>query len=263
MKAKITKVSTSIIDVVINRVDPAIIEGDLSLMLYISKGAIETVMTLPYTNREVGYSFNLSKRLPRSLGDFEYVVSLSGGGLLDETKKSSLSGNVPHHISGVIKRIRHDFTIISKKYNGSVAYFFKKIKGETTCPDCWDKDLRSSNNSNCKTCGGTGYISYFTNPYKTYCGEIKWSNETYTTEDPGKSMPTTTVSISALADLILTTDDIVYYVNTGDFLRVVSRTVSEMRANPVLQTLVSNTIPSNFPDAEICKKNAIESGFKL
>ena len=263
MKVKLTKVSTYVIGVVINSADPSITEGEISLVLSIGKDNSKTVMTLPYSNREVLYSFNLSKKLPRSLGDFYYIVSISDGSNTDATKKIGLFGNIPHHISGAIKKIRHDFGIIAKNYNGSEAYFFKKLKSEEVCPDCWDRDLRASSNSNCKTCGGTGYVTYFTNPYKTYCGEIKWSNETYKTEDPGKSMPTTTVSISALADLILTTDDIIYYVSTGDFFRVVSRTVSEMKGNPVLQTLVSNMIPSNFPDAEICKDLVIQRGLKL
>jgi hypothetical protein len=185
---------------------------------------------------------------------------VSNGERKDETRKTTLFKKLQPHLSGLSKKIRHDFDIVSRNYNGSVCYFFKKLPGEEHCSECWDNDIGGSNNSNCQVCGGTGFLRYFSRPFKTVCGPISWQQETYSVDNPGKTLANPSVSINALADVVMTTDDIIYYKNTAEFYRVTSRTVSELKAHSVLQTLNANLIPSNYTDSEICKKLLQEDG---
>ncbi len=263
MKASLLKHTTSELTVLVSNVDQSIVDGTITLSLFIGKDNTEDIYELAYSKLDLVYVFDLSKKLPRSIYDMQYIVKVSSETKEDKTKKLIISKKLPPHLSGPLKKIKRDFMITSKHYNGSKAYFFKKLPGEQTCPNCWDRDLKSSNNSNCKICGGSGYMQYFANPFLTYCGPVKWSNEGYQVQSTGKEMASTTVTISALADFIMTTDDIIYYVKTGDFYRVLSRTVSELQTASVLQTMVSNLIPSNYPDAEICAGILEDSGAKL
>ncbi len=254
MKVKALKRSTDIIRIIISTPPLNIKDGTITLNLYLSKNDKEKLISLPYSNLTVSYDFNFSKILPRNISDFEYNIVVSDDNSTEETRKVRLFPSLPHHLSGAIKKIQHDFSIISRKYNGSEALFFKKIPGEDNCTECWDNDLQSSNNSNCPVCGGTGKMRYFSNPYKTICGPIKWQQETYSIDNPGKALASTSVMISSLPDLMLTTDDVIFYKKTGEFFRVVSRTVSELQTMPSLQNFVANLIPSDYPDAEICSK---------
>lgn len=263
MKASILKHTTSELTVLVQDVNSKIESGSIILKLFIGKNNSETIHKLAYSKVDLVYTFDMSKKLPRSLMDMIYIIEIFDETNKDVSKKISISKKMPPHLSGPLKKIKHDFLITAKNYNGSKAYFFKKLPGEKVCEACWDKDLKASNNSNCKTCGGSGYIRYFANPYLTYCGPVKWANEAHRTQSSGKELASTTVTISALADFIMNTDDMIYYVKTGDFYRVISRTVSEIQASPVLQALVSNLVPSNYPDAEICANILDNNGAKI
>jgi hypothetical protein len=254
MRTTLKKASTNVLTAYITDVNPSIKSGKVHLKLFLKKGNEEVISELEYSNDIIEYVFDMSKKLPRNISDFDYKIVVFDDRNIDETRKLKLFGNAPYYLSGVIKKIRHDFDIVSRKYNGSYGYFFKKLPGEEKCPECWDKDLGGSNNSNCPICGGTGKMRSFTNPVKVSCGPIKWQQETYSIDNPGKVLANPSVSISAIADIVLTTDDIIYYERTGEFYRVVNRTVSEIQTFPVLQTLVANLLPSGVSEAEICDK---------
>lgn len=260
MRAKLTKISTNILRAIVSDVDPSIKDGTIELILFLKKGNEEVVSTLNYSFDKLDYEFDMSKKFPRNIVDFDYKIIVKNDSKQEETRRLKLYGNLPKHLSGAAKKIRNDFDIVSRNYNGSVAYFFKKLPGNERCPICWDEDLQSSNNSNCPSCNGTGKVRYFSSPFKTVCGPIKWQNEAFTIDNPGKVLASPTVSISALADLVLTTDDIIYYKATSEFYRVISRTPSELQGYAVLQTLVANLLPSNYTDAEICLKKLEEEG---
>jgi hypothetical protein len=260
MNVKLSKISTNILKAVVSDVDNRIKSGKISIFLFLKKDNTEEVLTLPYSSSELSYIFDMSKKFPRNIVDFDYQIKVCDGNTCDETRRLKLFGSLPPHLSGAVKKIQYDFDIVSRRYNGSVAYFFKKLPGDEKCSECWDNDLDGSNNSNCSVCGGTGKIRSFTNPYKTICGPIKWQQETYAIDGPGKTLANPTVSISAIADVVMTTDDIIYYASTSEFYRVINRTVSEVKSFPVLQTLISNLIPSGYTDAEICQKKLIEKG---
>jgi len=71
---------------------------------------------------------------------------------------------------GIIKLKTHEFLIKAKKINGNKLLIFKNLFTKDYCPKCWDNDLKSSNNTNCPLCGGTGYIDKFSQPFFTWGG---------------------------------------------------------------------------------------------
>jgi hypothetical protein len=209
---------------------------------------------MDYDNRKLDYEFNLSRKEPKSVADFDYFAEVTSGENSERSRKAKLFGGAPHHISGAVKKIQNDFRVVAKTHNGSIVYMFKRIPGEARCPECWDEDLMSSNNSNCPVCGGKGFMSYYSTPYKTYGSAINFANEKYGTQDQGKTMENTSVTMSAVADFVLTTDDMVYYDKTGDWYRVKARTISELQTVPVLQNLIMDLMPSDSPEVEIAEK---------
>lgn len=254
MKASVEKKSTSIIGVYIK--EPSKIqEGEISLKLVKDRKDSYVVAKLPYARDIFYYEFDLSRKEPKSVGDFDYIAEVSSeDGETESTKKMKLFRGLPHHISGAVKKIRSDFRIVAKTHNGSIVYLFKRLPSEEHCPECWDKDLMASNNSSCKSCGGTGFIRTYSKPFKTYGSAINFVNEKYGTQDQGKTMEDTSVVLSTIADFVLTTDDMLYYEKTGDFYRVKARTISELQSYPVLQKLVLDLMPSGAPETEVVRK---------
>lgn len=250
MKISLSKKSTSILDVFIKDVSQ-IKSGIISLYIYLGKDNSEKIAELPYERDELYYSFDLSRREPKSIGDFDYYVEVSDGSSSEESRKAKIMRGVPHHIAGAVKKIQNDFRIVAKTHNGSRIYMFKKMPGDEKCTECWDEDLMASNNSNCPICGGTGFVKYYSKPYKSYGSAINFVNEKYGTQDQGKTMEDTTVRMSAIADFVLTTDDMVYYEKTGDIYRVKARTLSELQTIPTLQMLIMDLMPSDAPESEI------------
>ena len=260
MRVKLFKISTNIIRLIITDVSPPIENGTLKLFLFIDRQNQEFLESCSYNIRQVDYQFDFSKKLPRNIGDLTFKVVIEGVDRFDEARKVEYQGKPPRHLSGIIKKVRYDFRIVSKHYNGSEAYFFKKINGDEKCPDCWDEDLMASNNTACKTCGGTGHIKRFTNPFKTICSHLRSANDGYFTDMGGKELNSYSAMVSSVADLILTSDDILYYVNTSEFYRVVSVTLSNIKSYPVLQGLNINILPSNSPDARVCRQLLNQTG---
>lgn len=254
MKAEVIKVSSDLIRIIVLDPPSLVEEGTIELNLFFEKKHIENIASAPYRKDELAYNFDFTKKLPRNIGDFNYVVKVSDGTNSEETKKISLIKRIPHHLSGLVKKIQGDFKTVAKNYNGSDAFFFKKIPGDKKCTQCWDNDLEGSNNSNCPVCGGTGKVRYFSRPYKTICGPIKSQHDGYAVDKPGKAIADTSVTISSIADMLLTTDDVIFVVRTGEFYRVEDRTVSEVKSIPVLQTLNAHLIPTGYPDEEICRQ---------
>jgi len=254
MNAYLEKSSTSIIDAFIR--EPSKIDsGTIRLKLVQDKRNNYSVSELPYRKNIMHYEFDLSRREPKSIGDFDYILEVEDrNGNIEETKRMKLFRGAPHHISGAVKKIRNDFRIVAKTHNGSVVYLFKRLPSDEHCKLCWDNDLMASNNTSCSACGGTGFIRIYSKPYKTYGSSIDFTNEKYGTQDQGKTMEDTSVILSTIADFVLTTDDMLFYAKTGDFYRVKARTVSELQSYPVLQKFVLDLMPSDSPEAETARK---------
>ena len=255
MKVKIDKLSTSILRVIIISMDSSSIDiGNISISLSSTKKESTLVSSIPYEKAQLVYEFDLSEHSIKNPGDFSYVIMIADTTTNESSKPTKIASGAPFYISGAIKKIQNDFRIVAKQYNGSIIYLFKKIVGDAVCLECWDSDLMGSSNSNCTTCGGTGKMTYYSNPYKTYGDAIKFSDEKFGTQDSGKVMENTMVQMATIADFILTTDDMVYYENSGDWYRIKTRTVSELKSYPVLQKFIMDIMPSGAPETEIAYK---------
>ena len=260
IKAKIQKEGSSILRVFINNFDAPIKSGIIKLKLVVDRKNSTVVAEQPFDFLTLVYDFNLSGNSPYNIGDYDYIVEIDDGEQQDYSRPIKLFGGAPVYIRGAIKKIRDDFRRVAKSLNGSVVYLFKRIPGSQKCEACWDEDLQSSNNTNCKVCGGTGFISYYSNPFKTYAGPLNFANETFSTEDAGKVLQTPSVTLSVIADFILIENDIIFYAKTGDWYRVKARTVSELQTYPVLQNFIAAVMPSGSPEVEQASK--ILQGFK-
>lgn len=254
MKISIDKLSTSILTVFIKSTDGKVKSGKISLFLYVDRKNKQLVADLPYDDRTLVYEFDMSRMEPKSVGDFSYVAEISDDISTEVSRNTKIYKGAPHHISGAVKKIQSDFKLVAKTHNGSVIYMFKKIPGTQKCDTCWDEDLMASNNSSCEICGGTGKMSYYANPYKSYGAAIQFAGEKYGTQDAGRVMESTVVQMSAPAEFALTTDDMVYYERTGDWYRVKTRTISELQTVPTLQMLVMDLMPSGAPETETAYK---------
>ena len=254
MKISLSKRSTSILEVFMKQTPSKIKSGIVNLHMVIDRKNSSVVASLPYILETLYYEFNLSNKESKNLGDFDYFIEIISDDEKEISKKAKIFNGVPRHIAGAVKKIKSDFRTVAKTHNGSLVYMFKRMPGEQRCEKCWDEDLMSSNNSSCETCGGKGFMTYYSNPYKTYGSAINFQNEKYGTQDQGKTMENTAVTMSALADFVLTTDDMVYYDRTGDWYRVKARTVSELQSVPTLQMLVMDLMPSGAPETETAYK---------
>lgn len=155
---------------------------------------------------------------------------------------------------GIIKTIQNDFKVACI-LNGGKAYFMKTKKDKEKCPSCWDFDLRSSNNSNCPECGGSGYVITYFRPYKTTIGTIANAlGEEKQTGEVGKIDTNSVSSFTSLADYLLSTDDIVFSITYGNVYRVISTSVSDTQGNQVLQRVSCQQIPSESKEAEAIVK---------
>jgi hypothetical protein len=254
IKARINKDGSSILRVFIDRIDEPIENGVIELYLVDPKKEKTLIAKQPYEKLTLVYDFDMADNSPYNIGDYNYSVIIKDETSVSESKPMKLFGGAPMHIRGAIKKIRYDFQIVAKQYNGSKAYLFKRIPGQEKCPACWDEDLQSSSNSNCLVCGGTGFISYYSKPYKTYAGPLHFANEAFSTEDAGKVLQSPLIRISMLADFILMENDIIFYEKTRDWLRVKDRTISELQTYPVLQSFTAAVMPSGSPEIEVAKK---------
>lgn len=174
----------------------------------------------------------------------------SGNDVTDETRWVSAFVKKSVTTSGIVKVIQNDFRVAAR-LNGSKVFFIKVKKENSPCTECWDEDLRSSNDSGCKVCGGTGYVKYFFSPYKTIAGPIlNAAGESKTTDDAGKSSDNVTSSFNTYADFSLAVDDYVYSTITGAVLRVTGTNYSEVQGVQVLATISASEVPSEMPEVE-------------
>ena len=111
--------------------------------------------------------------------------------------------------------------------------------------------MDSSNDSNCKDCGGTGYKSEYSNPLKTYAGAIQDGASQTAHQQEGMISDYGTVNVSLPALILMHTDDILFYNLTGTWYIVESTlSVSGIRTDDVLQTLGMQELPSKSPQVE-------------
>ena len=150
---------------------------------------------------------------------------------------------------GIVKVKKHEFFIKAKKINGNRLLIFKKLDDKEHCPNCWDNDLRASNNSNCPICGGTGFIERYSEPFFTWGGPYmnqpasppKGTEDGYDLYNPNFG---STATITTLSDVPVDMYDLVYVINSGE-LNIVKRINQTFFANLMItQNLLIASLPS-------------------
>ncbi len=251
MRISIIKTSLSRLRVIINSIDRNINYDEIVLSQYFGRNNTVEALRMPYEKDKIEYEFNLSRKLPREIGSFKYIVTLTSEKDTEESRPTKIKFSTSWHVSGMAKKIKHDFYIASKNVNGSKIFIFKKLSSGGVCPECWDDDLESSNDSNCKTCSGSGKIISYSKPVKTYAGPLIYAGVTHETMEAGKELVDSMATVTTDADIILSSDDVLFYVNTSEFYRVDSVTPSLLQSEPVTQQLVVQELPTNSFQSEI------------
>lgn len=251
MKISILKVSSSKLKITINSSQFSGTKGTVKLSQYFGKDNFIFLSEELFVEGQLEYAFNLSNSLPRDISECRYVIEISTDKVVESSKPTKVKFSSSWQISGMAKKIRYDFYIASKNLNGGRAYIFKKLFSDIKCLECWDSDLESSNDSNCPSCGGSGVTIAYSKPLKVYAGPLLYAGTTFDTGAAGKELVDRSARVTVDSDLYMSSDDVIYYVKTGEYYRVDSSTPSLLQSELVTQQLVVQLLPSNSFQSEI------------
>lgn len=228
-------------------------EGEISLDLRLGKNEKISRVKLAFSPLALSYIFDIAEMFPSKIFEYNFSISIlnNEGEKQEEANIRSLTAGNSYLLSGVAAKVIHDFCIVAKNINGSACLIFKRVTSQEKCSVCWDKDMNSSNNSNCKSCGGTGYKSEYSNPFKTYAGAIQDGASQTAHQQEGMISDYGAVMVSLPALILMHTDDILFYKLTGTWYIVESSiSVSGVRTDDVLQTIGMQEPPSKSPQVE-------------
>jgi len=232
MKVKAIKESSTSLRLVI--VDGPIEDGKLSLRAKFSKGYDE-IASCDYLHEKINYTLSVldTSTFSIDISSIEVVIN--------DTHRASVPnifGAVPNILNGIINKKRADFIAVARHLNGSKVYLFKRLKSGEHCKTCWDEDLRSSSNSACPECGGTGFSKYYSNPLLTWGGAWQTTNTLSPVQYEGRTNSYQNSTLEVLADYEPTTGDILYYVKFGTWL-IISDSISPMLMGIPVKTIVT------------------------
>lgn len=234
----------------------------LGISLRTKKNEENVLVESDFFANKFEYSFNLSE-LPSidvGSGDFNIVEMSSTKEILSSSKVNFNSTTNDILITGIEKKILHDFTIVSKNINGSPVHLFKKLNLGDKCEVCWDSDLGSSNDSNCPSCGGKGTKITYSQPIKTYAGPIQQVGDNLVVREEGTISSYPPVSTTVPSLVLLMTDDIMYHQNSGEWYTIRGlNTSSSAKGINILQRVTMETIPTGSPLSDTALK---QHGFK-
>jgi len=225
----------------------------IKILASFDKKDFKEITILPYSNSLLVYDVDVSRMSAPDIYDAMYKLEFlsENNDIVDKTRAIPVFVKNTAINRGIIKIIQNDFLVASRQ-NGGKAYFIKVRKDKSHCSLCWDEDLKSSDNSNCQQCGGSGYMKTYFQPIKTIIGPVKnVAGSGKSTDEVGKIDNNSTISFTALFDYPLATDDIVFTPMNGSVLRVTSSVVSETQGNEILQGISAQILPSDSSEVEI------------
>lgn len=235
----------------IRRID----KGKITLLQVMGKKLVSPVMTIDFNPREVFHTFVVDDNRIFDVYSYEYVAQVE---YEDETILVDVKPlyRVPTaKIRGMAKKVKRDFQIVAKRFNGSGVRVFKKMKLQQKCEECWDEDLESSSNSSCEACGGLGRVAYYSNPIETFAGAVGSTGDALTMSNVGQVSLSGSSRIAMLQDITLFTDDIFFYKTTGKWF-IVNSVVSQatLQNIPTLQTLLISELPTGSSQISVVLK---------
>jgi len=256
MVAKGLTLSSSIMEVFIEK-RPTLKKGRISLNLFNKKSGSTELISIEYHRDQPSFIFDISELMPAQVGAYNTSVSIldEDGIVVEEAAIKDSVGKIDRLIRGSVKVVIHDFIRVAKNINGSKIFIFKKMYFGENCEECWDEDLDSSNNSNCKTCGGTGKAIQYSQHYVTYGGAIQPIPTERELKQEGMIMEFGPQIMSLPATLHLETDDIIYYQILGTWFIVNSNaSAASLKSISSLQTVQMSELPSHAPQVEMLSK---------
>jgi hypothetical protein len=198
---------------------------------------------------EVAYTVKGIKHFFKEIDESTFKVDLLLGDAIVGTLTSPTMNTITVPWKrGIIKVKKQEFLIKAKNINGNKLLVFKKLNDRVHCPDCWDKDLRTSNNTNCPTCGGTGYIDKYSEPFFTWGGPYMTQPVTPplgNIEGKDRYNPNlgAMASISLLPDIPMNELDLVYIVEARELNIVKSITQTSFNNMLISQNVSVASLP--------------------
>jgi len=215
---------------------------------------------LPYNKDKIDYLFSgFSNFIDYNVDFFPFEVEfLKDNKVVKNVTVSTTNYKLKPFQRGVYRVKRQEFYIKAKNVNGMRLLLFKKQNKEH-CPDCWDEDYKSSNNSNCKTCGGTGYVDKYSLPVFSYGFYFNDQPVDSPTIESGKQPLNPAVGnnayITLLPDIVLTQSDLIYSIDIGDLSIIHKTTLTLFNNNPISQKVFTSSLPTNSNAYKAIKEN--------
>ena len=155
---------------------------------------------------------------------FRIVLLDQDNNILFDKRIPIINMRIPDWQKGMFKVKQHEFYTIAKNVNGSKVLLFKLIHSNQHCPQCWDKDLKSSNNSKCPICGGSGYVNKYSKPALVWGNFYKSPPTSYSKGDiQGKNIYNPNggmVRLAFFGDVPIDEDDLVFQINDGVLYKI-------------------------------------------
>jgi len=214
------------------------------------EGEWQLLKKFKYNSNKIDYSVKDMNKFNREIDIQQYrVLFKKGEDLIKEAQIFPSNSEEPSWKRGVMKQQRYEFLIKAKKVNGNKLLVFKKIHEKEHCPDCWDDDLQSSNNTSCPTCGGVGYIDKYSYPFFTWGGPYVSQPSSYPKGgEDGKDIYNPQYggnsNITLLPDVPIDIEDLIYVVDNGELGRVINITNTFFSNILLSQSAVISVLPS-------------------
>jgi len=265
MRVIVRKHSESSLTVELTYTEKSLIAKYITLEFFSDKKHSTLINKKDFDPRKTFYTFlNNDTILVEQMEALNFIVCLydENDNKIEESRPFCYTGNIRPRLQGVVNRVIQDFNVVAKNYNGSKAFVYKKLPGRVKCKECWDEDLESSTNTQCKSCGGSGYEQLYAYPIKMFFGPIQAQKGADQLLDEGRIDEIPSMSVTTTADISLWTGDIFFYELTGDWFIILQVTASSIMEAGTLQTIFCNYIPSNAPEmrAAIKAKALLKNG---
>jgi hypothetical protein len=208
------------------------------------------ISEFPYQKDKISFTIKGLKNFIIEIDEGLYKVELVlNGAIVNSIVSPTMNTISVSWKRGIAKLKRHEFFIKAKKINGNKLLIFKKLGNREHCPQCWDEDLKSSNNTNCPLCGGTGYIEKYSQPFFTWGGPYMTQPSSVPLGNPegkDKFNPNygSMSSITLLPDIPINQFDLIYIIEAGE-LNIVKNITQTFFNNIIIsQNATIASIPS-------------------
>lgn len=160
----------------------------------------------------------------------------------------------PSYLTGYAAKIRKDLKKMARMYNGRRIRIFQVHESNTRCPDCTDALTGQVVDSDCATCGGTGYSTGYERvpgDFFTY-GKIP-PVSTQETRQGNVERAAGQVNFSVIDAPMLEQDDLIVAVDTKDVYKLVRMDpdITAMGGEVITQTANCSLLTRGRPEYRV------------